>query len=154
MKKKLIIGLIIVVVIVAIAIYFYKKNKKAKELASVDVQSMAGLSPELRTQNTTAQAVAPTQVQQTNPNPAAKVFNYVTVVRDGSRGTATLMYQPLVDSFKVGDSVKIASGPYAGTHKIWHIYNFTQGGLVAGAGQNLYLETPYTVADKGTFSKA
>lgn len=151
MKKKLIIGLIIVVVIVAIAFYFYKKNKNAKE----ESLPLAGTAPEASGGTKASLGpVAPTQVAASNPNPSSKVYNFVTVVRDGSRGKAIITYQPLVDTFKVGDSVKIASGPYAGTHKIWHIYNFKQGGPVAGPGQNLYLETDFTVADKGSFSKA
>lgn len=171
MKNKKIIIIAVVITIIALAVYFWLKAKKKKSVVASttsDVNSNIAASATAVKQNqvpvvpiNTPPAASPaTQTQpfssSQTPAPAASVpvFKYLDVVRDGSKGTAILMYQPLSRNFSIGESVRILTGPYAGTHKIWYIYNYSSGGKMAGPGQNLYLETPYKQSDSGEFSKA
>jgi hypothetical protein len=91
--------------------------------------------PPVQTPSTIAQPVSLSQ-QATAP----AEYNFVNVIKDGSKGSAIIQFQPVARQFSVGESVRILSGPYAGLHKIWYIYRGTQDGAPV---HNLYLETPF-----------
>lgn len=144
MNKKFII-IAVVIAIAAMAMYFYLKAKKKTAAASSAspapapeiVPTMAAqVNPPVQSPSTIAQ---PVSLSQTPVVPATE-YNFVNVIRDGSRGMAIIQYQPVSRQFAVGESVRILSGPYAGVHRVWHIYKGTQDGA---AVNNLYLETPF-----------
>lgn len=164
MKKKVLI-ILVALTVIGLAVYFYLKSKKkaqtqpanslvasvnnatASALANTPASSVTSqpspvIAKPVVTTPTSPIVQAPFSSSNT-PAPIAQTsteYNFVNVIRDGSRGMAIIQFQPVTRAFSVGESVRILSGPYAGVHKIWYIYRGTQDNAPV---HNLYLETTF-----------
>lgn len=169
MKKKILI-IVITLAIIGLAVYFYLKSKKKALTAPATATAAPAIVPEVKSTVQTTVApktngasqvtTSPTTVQPTfiapttTPASSSTEFKFVNVIKDGSKGKAIIQFQPVTADFKIGESVRILSGPYAGVHKIWYIYKGTQSGAPV---HNLYLETDYKTQGQvvpGTFYRA
>jgi hypothetical protein len=144
MKKKILI-IVIAVIIIALAVYFYLQTKK-KAAASNSLMTTVKSSV-----NPGTNIVPANQQSISVLGNTSQAYPYVNVLRDGTKGQAIIQFQPVSYEPKIGESVKIPSGIYAGTHKIWYIYSGMQNGQQV---RNLYLDTAFAGADSGLFYKA
>jgi regulatory protein YycI of two-component signal transduction system YycFG len=149
MKKKTIIIIVVILIVIGVIIWLYLKNKKKATTTAAVAASATPIAANLPADTTvivkSAQADATTPILQTSAG------RFTRVLEDGSQHKAILRYDPATIPINVGNSVVISSGPYAGTFKVWYIYEGSRSG--EPTVRNLYIDTPYNGDVSGTFTK-
>lgn len=155
-----------------IAFYMNWKKKQAVKSTSAPIPDIASGGASNSSAATTTPTPATTSATSTSApvtstgfapaatNPAASTtsttagkYSFQFAVKENSKNQTIISYQPKTDTFVNGQKVKIVTGPSAligKTGTIWYIYDFTSGGRLTGAGQNLYLDIPWSDSFAGT----
>lgn len=152
MNKKLIF-IIVGIAILGIALWLYFQNKKKAAATTVN----AGLASNLLSAPITTQEVKTTPFVAPTPNPAntstnVAVQTFERVFNDSSdKHGSILRHKPANIPIVPGDSILIPSGPYAGKHTVWYVYDGARSG--EPSVKNLYIEQAYVADASGTFTK-
>ncbi|MDD5358580.1 MAG: hypothetical protein PHX80_05495 [Candidatus Nanoarchaeia archaeon] len=139
-NKKIIILIIVAVIIIGLGIWLYMKNKKKTTASNALTASLKSSANDISTGAQTQAALL------------TKTNTFTKVVKDSTKGQAILRFEPANAPISVGDNVKIPSGPYAGIHKVWYIYDAAAREGLVGV-KNIYIDTPYLGDTSGTFDK-